>query len=354
MNQPLVSVLVPCYNVEKYVEESLRSILNQTYTNLEIIAIDDYSKDNTVEILQKLAKEDNRIRIVKNEENLKLIKTLNKGISLCNGDYIARMDADDISFPNRIAEEISFLEKNRDYDFVSCQFYTFRTERPFKRSLHHNPTTDEELRAFLLFKSGICHPAVMIRKRVFTELGLKFEGEYLHVEDYALWSKAIYLTKLANINKPLLLYRIHQNQVSTIHEEVQMENKKKVFKIHCQHLGLPETDEYLDIYASVAEAVPRIASFEYIAKCEDLMLSLLDLNKDKQFCSHIYLSYMLSLHWLRLCANSRIGMKIIKQLKSSRLYIRKNYNVRDIMILYFKCLFKVRYKKSIIYKILFR
>lgn len=354
MNLPLVSILIPCYNVEKYVEESLRSILNQTYKNIEIITIDDCSKDNTFDILQNLSKEDNRIKVVRNEENLKLIATLNKGISLCNGDYIARMDADDISLPSRIEEEVKFLEENKEYDIVSCQFYAFPSEHPNKKSLHHNPIHYDELQAYLLFKSGICHPAVMIRKRVFSELGLKFEKEYLHVEDYALWSKAVYLTKLANIDKPLLLYRVHQNQVSTLNEELQTQNKTKVFKIHCRHLGLPETEEYLDIYASVAEAVPTISSLSYIAKCEELMLSLLQLNENKQFCSPKYLRYMLSLHWLRLCANSRLGMKVMKKLKNSPLYIRDNYKIRDMIILYIKCIFKLKYKKSMIYKLLLK
>ncbi len=95
MNKPLVSVLMPCYNVEKYVEESMNSILSQTYTNLQIVAINDCSKDRTGEILHRMARQDSRIVVVDNEENLKLIKTLNNGIALCRGEYIAGMDADD-------------------------------------------------------------------------------------------------------------------------------------------------------------------------------------------------------------------------------------------------------------------
>ena len=96
-NNPLVSVIIPCYNAEKYVESAIRSIMNQTYKNLEIIITDDCSTDDTLEILQKLAKEDSRIKLYKNETNLKIVKTLNNMISQANGKYIARMDADDIS-----------------------------------------------------------------------------------------------------------------------------------------------------------------------------------------------------------------------------------------------------------------
>lgn len=354
MSQPLVSVLMPCYNVEKYVEESMNSILNQTYTNLEIIAINDCSQDRTGEILQRMAQKDKRIKVIDNEQNLRLIKTLNKGISLCNGEYIARMDSDDIALPARIEKEVAFLKKNKDHDIVSTLFYAFRSENPSKRDFHHSPLYDRELRAYMLFKSGICHPACMIRKRIFTELGLKFETEYLHVEDYALWSEAIYKTKLANIGEPLLLYRVHKNQVSSLNENLQLENKKKVFKIHCRHLGLPTDDDFIDIYASVAEAVPQKPCFKYLDKCEDFMLSLLQLNEKISFCDSAYLTQLLSIHWLRLCANSRLGLKVLKKLKSSSLYIKENYTQRDMAILYTKCTFKIKYKKSLIYKILFK
>ncbi len=253
MNRPLVSVLMPCYNAEKYVEKSITSILDQTYTNLQIIAIDDCSTDGTSEILARLAKQDNRIQVISNETNLRLIKTLNKGVSLCEGEYIARMDADDISLPTRIEKEVDFLEQHKDHDIVSTLFYAFRSENPSKLSFHYSPLVDSELRGYMLFRSGICHPAVMIRKCVFAELGLKFELEYLHVEDYALWSQAIYKTKIANIGEPLLLYRVHQSQVSSLNEDLQTENKKKVFKIHCEHLNLPVNDEFIAVYTSVAE-----------------------------------------------------------------------------------------------------
>ncbi len=139
MSNPLVSVLIPCYNVEKFVEESVNSILNQTYTHIEVIAINDCSTDRTGEILYSLAKEDPRITVISNEENLKLIKTLNKGIKLCSGEYIARMDSDDIALPTRIEKEVDFLEKNKDHDIVSTLFYAFRSENPNRKDLHHSP-----------------------------------------------------------------------------------------------------------------------------------------------------------------------------------------------------------------------
>lgn len=353
-NKPLVSVLMPCYNAAAFLSEAMNSILTQTYTNFEVVAIDDCSTDNTREILYDFAKLDKRVKVFENAENLKLIRTLNKGVDLCSGKYIARMDSDDICIPERLEKEVAFLEENEDYGIVSTQFSTFRTGSK-KLYPYKNPTKDEELRAYLLFKSGICHPASMIRKTVFTELGLKFEAEYLHVEDYAFWSKALYKTKLANLDgHSLLLYRVHQLQVSTIHEELQTSNKKEVFKIHCEKLGLDNSEKGLEVYASVAEANPLYQSLDFIDNCEEFMLSLIDKNRTDPFCSSVFLDNMLALHWIRLCANSRLGLKVLKKCKSSVLYDKKYYTNSDIFILFFKCLFKIKYKKSWIYNIVFR
>ncbi len=353
MSNPLVSVLIPCYNVENYVAESVSSIIEQTYTNLEIIIVNDCSSDNTSSKLQELADKDNRIKIYNNATNLKLIKTLNRGIELCRGKYIARMDADDISFPTRIEKQVAFLEQNSDYDVVSSMFYTFRTGK-LKYNLYRNPKTYEELQAYILFRSGICHPAVMIRRTLFSDLGLRFEEKYLHVEDYALWSKAVYCTKLANIDEPLLYYRVHEYQVSTLNEKKQIENKKEVFKIHCQKLSLPSGAEDLDVYASVAECVTSESTLDYLNRCEVFMIGLLDKNNNEHFCSSQYLERILSLHWIRICANSRLGLKVLGKCFNSPLYNKKYYTQRDVLTLYIKCLFKIEYKKSFLYKLVFR
>lgn len=353
MSKPLVSVLIPCYNVENYVVESVTSIIEQTYINLEIVIINDCSSDGTSYKLQELANKDSRIKVYNNDVNLKLIKTLNKGIELCSGKYIARMDADDISFPTRIEKQVAFLEQNLDYDVVSTMFYTFRTGKT-KHNLYKNPKTYEELQAYLLFRSGICHPAVMIRKTFFSEFGLRFEEKYLHVEDYALWSKALYCTKLANIDEPLLYYRVHEHQVSRLNEQKQIDNKKEVFKIHCEKLGLSIDSRDLDIYASVAECIPSEFTLDYLDSCEEFITNLLIKNNKKQFCSPQYLERILSLHWIRICANSRLGLKALNKCSSSSLYNKKYYSKRDILILYIKCIFKMKYKGSFLYKLIFR
>ncbi len=112
--QPLVSVIIPCYNAEKYVEQAVRSIMNQTYKNLEILITDDCSTDASFAILQKLAEEDARIKLFRNTENQKIVRTLNALVERATGKYMARMDADDISLAKRFERQAAFLEANPD------------------------------------------------------------------------------------------------------------------------------------------------------------------------------------------------------------------------------------------------
>ena len=118
MEEKMISVILPAYNAEKFLREAIDSILGQTYKNFELIVLNDGSTDRTEDII--LAYDDPRIRYVKNEKNLKLIKTLNKGIDLAKGEYIARMDADDISLPRRFEIEVNYLQEHSDIDVVSC------------------------------------------------------------------------------------------------------------------------------------------------------------------------------------------------------------------------------------------
>lgn len=133
-NSELVSVLIPCYNAEKYVEEAINSVLIQTYRNIEVIAIDDCSTDKTYDLLQQMALGDSRLKLYRNEVNKGLIGTLNFGIDQCEGNLIARMDADDVCHPDRIRQQVEHL-LSRNADVVGC-FSVSLNEDSSVHSLH--------------------------------------------------------------------------------------------------------------------------------------------------------------------------------------------------------------------------
>ncbi len=148
---PLISVVMPVYNSEKYLEEAINSILNQTFTDFEFIILNDGSTDKTEDII--LSYSDSRILYIKNKTNLQIVKTLNKGIELASGKYIARMDSDDISSPERFEKLIEFMENNHEIDICSTWLETFGN----RKKIWKNPLSHEEIKATLLFNSAKVH-----------------------------------------------------------------------------------------------------------------------------------------------------------------------------------------------------
>ena len=196
---PLVSVIIPCYNAEKYVELAVRSIMNQTYKNLEILCCDDCSTDVTFLILQKLADEDSRIKLIKNETNQKIVKTLNKLIALANGKYIARMDADDISLPKRIEEQVKVLEKNNNR-IVMCGCNVIHIDESGRKIAKTIlPVTKKQIQVMKSFRTPFYHPSVMIKAAVLKQY--KYLREFQYAEDYELWLRILHNYEAVNLRK---------------------------------------------------------------------------------------------------------------------------------------------------------
>ena len=208
----------------EFLESALNSITSQTYTNLEIITIDDGSSDGTFDYLTSRSKEDPRIRVIKNEENLKLIKTLNKAISLASGDYIARMDADDISTPDRI-ETLMKFQQETGADIVSCNFNYIDLEG---KPLHTNvlrPTSENEILFSSFLFTPIGHAMLLGKKECFIKFPYDTNETSIHTEDYELWSRMIRGgVTFRNIDIPLYSIRINPDSVSFKFEDIQKEN----------------------------------------------------------------------------------------------------------------------------------
>ena len=192
---------MPCYNAMPFLTEALESIIHQTYTNLEILCINDGSSDETGEVLERYAIQDKRIRVVHNETNLKLIKTLNKGILLANGEYIARMDADDIAVSDRIQIQIDYLEQHPEIDVVCAASYNMTEEGVvFSENLPRNYTPIGSLYASFMFVP-IGHPEVTLKATVLRENNFMEEVHAIHTEDYELWTRLLRnCCKLVNIH----------------------------------------------------------------------------------------------------------------------------------------------------------
>ena len=231
---PKVTVLMSVYNGEQYLRDSIDSILNQTFTDYEFLIIDDGSKDKSMIIIESY--DDSRIRLAVNDTNLGQAVSLNRGLNLAKGKYIARMDQDDISLPRRLEKQVKFMEDNPEIGISGCWVRTFGTDLRLWKYL----TKHEYLRWGCLINTSIfAHPSVIIRKRMIDKYNLKYNKMLSYgVSDYDLWLRAQELFKLGNLNQILLKYRVHNNSVSVIHNKLQVElrNKLNILKLQ-ERLG---------------------------------------------------------------------------------------------------------------------
>lgn len=208
-NKPLISVIMGIYNCADTLEEAINCIINQTYTNWELIMCDDCSNDDTYKVAQKIASKDTRIKVLKNEKNLTLAPTLNKCLEVVNGKYVARMDGDDVCDLSRFEKEIKFLENNLNYDLVSCQMNLYDENGIYKVIKHKPEPTMEDL----IIKSQFCHAGCMIRTNTIKGLGgYSITNDCKRIEDYDLWVR-LYLSgkKGYNIDEPLYSMRDDRN-----------------------------------------------------------------------------------------------------------------------------------------------
>ena len=224
---PLVSVIIPAYNAERYVELAVRSIMNQTYKNLEILITDDCSTDRTFEILKKLAEEDSRIKLFRNDKNLGIVDSLNFMIAVSCGEYIARMDADDVSLPLRIEKQVKYMQTHKNIMILGCNVIHIdeNNKSIFKPIIPCSPIMVRNMRYF-----RICfyHPTVMVRAKIKNEYF--YEKDFLYAEDYALWLKLLEKYRGANLRKTFLQYRIHKGQISKQKTDKQISVFLKIFK----------------------------------------------------------------------------------------------------------------------------
>lgn len=220
--RPLVSVLMPVFNAEKFVEEAAQSILLQSFPDLELIAIDDGSTDQSKAILDRIRQRDGRVTLI-SRENRGLVDSLNEGIDLARGEWVARMDADDISLPHRLQRQLEWLrESGADICGSWIQPFGGSDQRIMKY-----PQTDAAIKIEMLFASPFAHPTVMMRTAI--ARALKYDKAWEKVEDFDLWDRArANQCKMANIPEVLLNYRQHGRQVSTADHDRQNTMAQKI------------------------------------------------------------------------------------------------------------------------------
>ena len=272
-----VTILLVVHNAETYISECIESVLAQTYEAFEFLIVDNVSTDNTVSIINSFS--DSRINLILNKHNY--IEALNTGISIAKGKYIARIDADDKMFPNRIQEQVQIMKTFPDVDICGSWATTFGGA---SHTLSYGQGIIENPLAELLRGNFLCHPSTMFRKKIFKENNLKYKN-YDYAEDYKLWLDTALLGGVFYIiPHPLILYRISKDQVSYRKRSEQIATAKR---IRNEILLLILNDKKISVYTEFQEiykclekmnneqkidtsAVIEIISFLYKSLCRKL------------------------------------------------------------------------------------
>lgn len=237
---PQVSVLMPIYKTSpEHLKEAIESVLNQTFTDFEFLILDDCPNDNREDIVKSF--KDHRINYLKNDKNSGITSSRNKLIDLANGEYLAVMDHDDISLPERFEEQVKILNTHPEVGVVGCWVERFPNIKIAKY-----PENNKDIERYLMQGCAVAHTAAMIRKSVLIDNNIGYEEEFSPSEDYRLWCILIGKTQFYNIQKVLMKYRIHDNNTTktqsdkmsaatrAIHEFVRAKHPD-IWKIVCQN-----------------------------------------------------------------------------------------------------------------------
>lgn len=316
---PVVSVLVPIFNSASYVEEAVYSVINQTFRDFEILLIDDGSTDDTEAILHHLIHLDNRIRLVQREHR-GLTESLNEGIRLARGEYIARMDSDDFSRPSRLEKQIKFLNKYPSITVCGCSMEIY--EKPghyWKVPLEH-----EAIMARMLFECCLFHPTTMFRKSIVSEFGC-YSADRAVAQDYDLWQRmgASGRVRFANLKEPLVRYRTHPELDRSMYKNRQKISADKVRSNFLKQLNIMPS--YQEFICHAAFSYPYSANCNCdLEACSNWLDRLGAANKQHKVIVSDYLNKELQYRWTQLCLNiSRnnfdVALTYLKSPHASRL-----------------------------------
>lgn len=235
-DMPLVSVVMPVYNGEKYLKPAVASILNQTFRDFEFLIINDGSTDRTGEILRDY--KDPRIIIINNENNLGLVRSRNKGLDAARGKYIATIDADDVALPERLAKQVNFLNRHREIGILGSYYY--QVDYPGRKvKMIPLPENDLQVRWISLLGCPFGHSTIMLRRDILVRNKLHYDASFPVAEDYELWTRVLKYTRGANLREPLLIYRMHGENVTSKKRISLLANQQKI-SLRTIHEQLPE------------------------------------------------------------------------------------------------------------------
>ena len=306
---PRVSVIMPVYNCAAYIKESVASILTQTFSDFELIIIDDHSTDGTYEYLQTLA--DSRIVLIQKPQNSGYAVSLNMGLGRAKGEYIARMDGDDIALPERFARQVSLMDSKPEVLVCGTNYQLLGSD-----TIVQMPQTNEAAKVVAIMNVPVAHPTAFIRRSVLIQHQLRYNEQLEPTEDYDLWTRILEIGKIENLPEVLLLYRKHSEQESITKYKRLVEVSTEIRKRQLNKI-LTFKDTSYDILFSIA--VLTMQPIEIDIKSSKRIIQLLTDIRHSNLSRKIYDDKLLQ-NFLR-----RVWLCYIPQFS--------NYQLKDISVL---------------------
>jgi glycosyltransferase involved in cell wall biosynthesis len=292
---PKISVLMAVHNGMPYLTDAMESIFSQTFRDFEFIVVDDASSDESAQVVRSVR--NRSLRVIRNKRQLGLSRSLNKGLAIARGRYVARMDADDISLPRRLADQYSFLETHLNVDVLGTWTETLGLN---SEQVWRYPIDDAEIRAEMLFNSVLVHSSVMLRRSTFIRHGLRYNPNVARAQDYELWARAADRLHFANLGVVLQRYRIHGRQVGKQQFATQQAVADEVRALEIRAIGLKPNQANSRLHNSISQwdfPVSRAG----LLNVEQWLLTLSSANKASRTYSIEALASVLERRWWAAC-----------------------------------------------------
>lgn len=304
---PLVTVLMPVYNGERYLDRAIQSIQKQSYEHYKFLIIDDGSTDSSLSIIERYKRDDPRVDLISNPRNLGLIETLNRGIEQIDTKYVARMDCDDYAHPTRLEKQVDIMEASPSLGACGT-WITVKNISDGSEYVQRYPTTHAEIKVQMLGYCAIAHPTVMLRADFLTKEKLRYDPNFIHAEDYELWTRAIERFEFANIDEPLLDYTIHPENVSSKNESIQKAASKKIRIQYISKLITPQSEDETSIQRLFSSGLPTDGLNQTdFTTTRDLLERLVIANKERRIFNPVLFDDYLFNTWYRICKKSSIA-----------------------------------------------
>ncbi len=334
---PLVSVVMPVYNAAPYLQSSIRSLLEQSYAHLEIIAIDDASEDESWAILQTF--KDPRLKIERNSQNRGISYTRNRAIQMARGKYLANLDADDVALSHRIRKQVQFMEAHPEVGVCGAWYEIIPEQASTQSQVVIYSSNPQAIQADLFFGVSICDGAAMIRKALLMTHKLSYP-ENLHVAiEYELWRQLRSHCEFANLPEVLVKVRKH-NRNTTRDLELKMQNTMQVQDRLLREIGIEASQEDLRFHYKMLNTPARCIDLAYLKKIDEWLSRIYWAQQTRKIYPEPFFTQKLKEIWLRpMAAQAHLGLAYARLFAQSPLSPYQHYTPWQKLKFYSKCLF---------------